>query len=294
VPPRSGRTVNEAKAVDNIVQELKRRRISTVHVESIELPVKITKSMGTIPDNIYGISELIGKATTPFTGSPKNRVSNIENGIKFLTGILIQPGEGFSTLDALGEVDDTTGYLPELVIKGDETIPEFGGGLCQVSTTLFRAVLNAGLPVSERQNHSYRVSYYEYNEDGNYIGPGLDATIYNPNPDLKFKNDTDSTILIYGYVEGDKATFELYGTKDGRTVEIEGPETLTVIPAGNPIYIDTNALAKGSVRKIETAHSGGSVIATYKVTYPDGTIREQEFKSWYKKWPAKYLVGIRE
>ena len=107
-------------------------------------------------------------------------------------------------------------------------------------------------------------------------------------------NDTGSTILIQGYVKGDKVTFELYGTSDGRTVEVDGPHTLSTIPAGAPIYAETDTLPKGVTKRIEIAHPGGSAIATYKITYPDGTMEEQVFKSSYRQWPARYLVGTRE
>jgi len=238
-----------------------------------------------------GIVELIGSAVTPFTSSPLNRIANIKNGAKFLTGILVKPGEEFSTLTALGRVDNTTGYLPELVIKGDRTVPEFGGGLCQVSTTLFRAVLNAGLPVLDRQNHSYRVSYYEKDGEGNRIGPGLDATIYSHKPDFRFLNDTGNSILIQGFVEGDRLTFELYGTRDGRTATVDGPKTLSSSAPGEPVYIETDALPEGETKQIERAHPGGSATATYRVRYPDGTAKEQVFKSYYRPWPEKYLIG---
>jgi vancomycin resistance protein YoaR len=208
-----------------------------------------------------------------------------------LSGIVIKPDEVFSTVQALGTIDNTTGYLPELVIKGDRTIPEFGGGLCQVSTTLFRAALDAGLPITERQNHSRRVSYYEKDERGVFIGPGLDATIYDTGPDLKFLNDTGNPILVISYVVGSKITFELYGTRDGRTSEIIGPTALTSLDPGDPVYIETDALAPGQTKQVEWAISGGSAVATYQVTYPDGHQEVQEFRSYYRRWPDKFLVG---
>jgi vancomycin resistance protein YoaR len=273
---------------------LERRRIGTAIEVAIELPVKEIKTAGEAPEGFEGITELIGKATTTFTGSPKNRIHNIKNGARLLTGHVIKPGEEFSTLAALGKVDNTTGYLPELVIKGTRTVPEFGGGLCQVSTTLFRSLLNAGLPITARRNHSYRVSYYEKDENGKFIGPGLDATIYQSNPDLKFKNDTAHPILVYGYVYGDKITFELYGTRDGRTSKIEGPTLLTETAAGPPIYAETDTLPRGTVKQVEVAHPGGSTKALYSVTYPDGRVENQEFKSFYRRWPARFLVGTKD
>jgi len=294
VPPRAGRSVDEKKTIQTIIKYLSDRKKESLNQPNIIVPVKIARPvLDNTSEEISGITELIGRATTPFTGSPANRISNIKNGVRFLSGLIVKPGEEFSTLNALGTVDNTTGYLPELVIKGDKTTPEFGGGLCQVSTTLFRAVLNAGLPITARRNHSYRVSYYEHDATGNFIGPGLDATIYSPEPDLRFKNDTPAAIVIIGYVQGDKVTFELYGTSDGRTSLIEGPTLLTEFPAGDPIYVETDTLPAGVVKQIETAHPGGSTFAKYTITYPDGRKISQDFKSYYRRWPARFLVGTK-
>lgn len=293
-PPKHGRYLSQNETIKLIADALFLRVDTKEESNSLPLPVFSKRASGDEEASNLGIFELIGKATTPFTGSPKNRISNIKNGTKFLSGLLIPPQKEFSTVEALGRIDNTTGYLPELVIKGDETTPEFGGGLCQVSSTLFRAILNTGLPVIERRNHSYRVPYYEYDGDGKYIGPGLDATIYSPNPDFKFKNDTSSYILINGYVEDNRVTFELYGTSDGRRSEIDGPRTLSSTPPGDPVYIETDTLPEGEKKKIDSAHPGGVAVANYKIFYANGTIHEQEFKSYYRKWPEKYLVGIKK
>ncbi len=146
--------------------------------------------------------------------------------------------------------------------------------------------------MTARQNHSYRVSYYEKDGDGKTIGPGLDATIYQPAPDFRFLNDTGNSIFISGYVVGDRLTFELYGTKDGRAAVVDGPHLLTSTPPGDPIYAPTDTLKPGEQKQIEHPHPGGSAIATYHVTYADGTVKEQVFKSFYRPWPAQYLVGV--
>lgn len=240
-------------------------------------------------DNLdsLGIKERIGFGETSFTGSPVNRRHNISNGIVLMQSALIKPGEEFSTVKALGAVDNTTGFLPELVIKENRTVPEYGGGLCQVSTTLFRSVMNAGLKVTERQNHSYRVSYYE-------PPVGLDATIYLPKPDFKFLNDTNAHILVQGRVVGNKVIFELWGTNDGRISSISTPQILSTTPAGEPIYADTDTLPKGEQKQIEKAHDGAVAIAYYTVTRNGEVINKQTFKSFYKPWPARFLVGTNE
>jgi vancomycin resistance protein YoaR len=211
-------------------------------------------------------------------------VHNIKTGVKYISGAIVKPNEEFSTIARLGTIDQSSGYLPELVIKENSTVPEFGGGLCQVSTTLFRAAMNAGLDITERQNHSYRVSYYE-------PPVGMDATIYYPKPDFKFKNTTNNYILINGYVEGTKVSFDIYGTKDGRTVSVSDPEVYDITPPPDPIYTDDPTLEPGEVKQTDSAHPGAKAIFYYTVKKGDQIINKQTFKSAYVPWPAKFKRG---
>ncbi len=167
--------------------------------------------------NTLGLKTLLAQGESNFVGSPQNRKHNIATGAARFNGVLIKPGEEFSFIERLGPVDKSTGYLPELVIKENKTIPEYGGGMCQVSTTAFRGAVNAGLAITERRNHAYPVQYY--------APQGTDATVYIPNPDLKFKNNTPAHIYIQTRIEGTKLFFEYYGTNDGRIVKTEGPIT---------------------------------------------------------------------
>ncbi|HBO16539.1 MAG: VanW family protein [Candidatus Moranbacteria bacterium GW2011_GWE2_35_2-] len=162
-----------------------------------------------------GINNLIGEGKSNFSGSPKNRIHNIKVATGRFDGILLAPGEEFSFVEILGEVDGEHGYLPELVIKNDKTEPEFGGGICQVSTTVFRAAIYSGLEITARRNHAYPVSYYN--------PQGMDATIYVPLPDLRFINNTPGNILIQTKLNGTELIFQFYGTDDGRVVKIDGP-----------------------------------------------------------------------
>jgi len=244
-------------------------------------PVKI--ATGDVND--LGIKELIGRGVSNFKGSPKNRRHNIAVGAKSLNGILIKPGEEFSLLKALGPIDGEHGYLQELVIKGNRTVPEYGGGLCQIGTTTFRAALRSGLPITQRQNHSYRVVYYE--------PAGMDATIYDPWPDFRFLNDTGFYILFMARVEGDDLIFDFYGTKDGRKVVInpDPPKIFNITGPGPVRYIDSTDLKPGEKKKLESPHSGADTYFKYTVTYPSGEVKEQEFKSHYVPWPEVWLVG---
>lgn len=168
--------------------------------------------------NQLGLIAFIGQGTSNFSGSPKNRIHNIKIGAAKFNGLLLKPNEEFSFNEILGEVGPQQGYLPALVIKNNKTIPEYGGGLCQVSTTLFRAAVNSGLKITERYAHAFPVAYYN--------PPGFDATIYPPQPDLRFVNDTDNYVLIQSKVEGNEISFEVFGSSDGRQVKIIGPQIL--------------------------------------------------------------------
>lgn len=182
----------------------------------VDLPVVISSPKTTLAQtNDLGINELVAVGTSNFSGSPKNRIHNITVGAAEYNGLIIQPGEEFSFNKYLGDVDAAHGFLPELVIKPDGVTPEFGGGLCQVSTTTFRAAMNAGLPITARRNHSFAVSYYS--------PQGTDATIYPGSADLKFINNLKSPILIRTFITGHQLTYEFYGTKDSRQISFDGP-----------------------------------------------------------------------
>jgi vancomycin resistance protein YoaR len=176
--------------------------------------------------NTLGINELVAEGVSKFNGSPKNRRWNIAVGVEKMKGILLPQGATFSFDDNLGPVDGEHGFLPELVIDNGTTLPEFGGGLCQVSTTTFRAAMAAGLPITDRRNHAYAVSYYS--------PQGTDATIYPGSADLKFVNNTPATILIWPYEkDANTLVFDFYGTKDDRQVTLEKPVVFDRQPDGS-------------------------------------------------------------
>lgn len=275
-----GRTVD----VDALLQTLN-SIISGTQSGAVVLAVKDVEPEVTESEaESLGITELVAVAHTDFSGSPTNRRKNIANGVRLLSGILIKPGETFSLVKALSPITAANGYLPELVIKGNRTIPEVGGGLCQIGTTMFRVALNAGLPIVARTNHSYRVSYYE-------PPVGMDATIYDPAPDFKFTNDYGNYLLLQGHVDGNELYFEFWGTKDDRKVEMTDPKIYNITTPGPTKYIETEDLAPGEQKCIEHAHNGASAEFTYTVTYPNGEKKEKTFYSKYKAWQAVCLVG---
>lgn len=263
-------------------------KILQTDVKEIDLVVQETEP-ATATDNLnnYGIKELIGEGRSNFRGSPKNRRHNIAVGAATLNGILIKPNEEFSLVKALGKIEASTGYLPELVIKGNKTIPEFGGGLCQIGTTTFRVALNSGLPITARTNHSYRVSYYE-------PPAGMDATIYDPNPDFRFINDTGYYILFQTEISGDDLIFRFYGTKASRQVEMTTPRLFNYVKPGPSKLIETLDLKPGEKKCTEKAHTGADAEFTYKVTYASGEVKTQVFTSHYKPWQEVCLIGVEK
>lgn len=272
-------------------------------LNQISLEVEIKKPDVT-NDNIaqVGIKERIAISVTDFKGSPANRSENIKLGTKLFNGVILKPGEVFSSVKSLGRIDESAGFKPELVIKQDQLTPEVGGGLCQVTTTLFRAAMNAGLKIEERRNHRFRVSYYEARPSNpdpeDYVTNtaktlvGMDATIYDPSPDFKFRNDTDNYMLIQGRVEDTRLTFELFGTKDGRKTTIEGPFITSTTPAPSEIqYIDEPNLPTGVTKLKEKPVAGTKVNFKYKVEKDGKVINENTFGSTYVPWQAKYYRG---
>jgi vancomycin resistance protein YoaR len=267
------------------------------------LVVRVTKSELNNSDvNDLGIKEIIGTGHSKFTGSPKNRRHNIQTGADAVNGTLVKPGDEFSLIKTLGEIDQKSGYLPELVIKENKTTPEFGGGLCQIGTTMFRATLASGFPVTMRQNHSYRVSYYE--------PAGTDATIYDPMPDYRFVNDSPYNILIQSRIEGDDLYFDFWSTEDGRTATTTYPMIYNITKPQPTKIVETLDLKPGEKKCTEHAHNGADAWFDYTVLYSkenppkaakekstseitnaDYTIKKR-FSSHYVPWREVCLLGV--
>jgi len=256
----------------------------------IFLIAKETGDFDSTLTNNLNIKEIIGTGVSDFSGSPVNRVKNIKVGAAAAQGLLIKPGEEFSLVKTLGDVSAETGYFPELVIKGNKTLPEYGGGLCQIGTTIFRAALASGLPITYRQNHSYRVAYYE--------PAGTDAAVYIPNPDVRFLNDTGNYILIQTRFVKSKIYFDFWGTSDGRIASTTTPVIYNITKPDPPKYIETNTLAAGTEKCTEHAHNGADAYFDYTVTYPTSAtstpiVKERRFKSHYVPWQEVCLIGAR-
>lgn len=228
--------------------------LATTHQATIPLTVVVTKADIT-SDTIdqLGIKELLSEGVSYFPGSSANRLTNIRVGAKRYNGVLLKPGQTFSFGEILGKVGPEQGYKEGRVILEGRTESQYGGGLCQVSSTAFRAALLAGLPILERYNHSFAVEYYT----APYGVPGVDATIYYPQVDFKFKNDTQNYILIQTELIGTTLKFRFYGTKEKSGV-IRGPYFISgnndaTQPSKTVFYRDI--VVNGQVSKTNTFYT---------------------------------------
>jgi len=243
---QDGRTLNVEKAADSIIAAAKLNS-----GQPLELVVDVKKA-AVSDENIdnLGIKELIGEGVSYFPGSSSARLQNISVGTSRYKGVLLKPAQVFSFGEILGEVGPAQGYAESKVILDGRQEFQYGGGLCQVSSTIFRAALNAGLPILERTNHAFQVSYYTEP----FGVPGVDATIYYPAVDFKFKNDTSKHILIEPELVGTKLTFRFYGTKE-KEGKIRGPffnfgSTDVNAPSQTIFYRDI--IVNGAVTKTDT------------------------------------------
>ncbi|MDP3998567.1 MAG: VanW family protein [bacterium] len=259
---------------------------------SINLPVRVVEPEVTTGEaNNLGVKELVAQGSSHFAGSIPNRAYNVQLAASRLNGILVPPDKEFSFNKSLGDVSKLTGYKEAYVIKEGRTILGDGGGVCQVSTTLFRAVLNAGLPITERHAHSYRVGYYEQDSP-----PGLDASVYDPQWDLKFTNNTGGYLLIQSSVDPKTSTlvFELYGTSDGRITTISKPVVKNQVPPPEDLYQDDPNLPKGEVKQIDWKAWGADASFTQTVERNGETLISETFSSHYQPWQAVFLKGTKE
>lgn len=262
--------------------------------QSILIPVKaliVKPKVSTEEVNNLGIKELLGSGTSLFKHSIPSRIFNVTLAATRLNGVIIAPDEIFSFDNALGDVSKFTGYKEAYIIQNGRTILGDGGGVCQVSTTFFRALLNAGLPIIERHGHDYRVGYYE--EDS---PPGIDATVYVPSVDLKFKNDTGHSILVQSYIDPTdlRLTFYLYGTNDGRKTILTQPIVTNQTPAPTPLYQDDPNLPAGEIQQIDFSADGARTSFTRTVTRDGKTILSNTFVTNYQPWQAIYLRGTKQ
>lgn len=289
-PARDGRQLNGQLTKETIAQVVSTDNVGEVGNIIINLPVEVTRAkIASEEINSLGIRELVGNGVSYFAGSIAGRIHNISLGSARVSGTLVAPGGTFSFNKVVGEVSGATGYRQAYVISQGRTVLDDGGGICQVSTTIFRAALNAGLPIVARTAHAYRVTYYEQHG----FKPGFDATVWAPAVDLAFKNDTDYHLLVQAVVDpaNSKLQVDIYGTRDGRKVEITEPVLSNFKAAPEDRYQEDLTLAKGTVKQVDFKAAGVTSVFGRKVYKGDKLLIDETFKSIFRPWQAVYLVG---
>ena len=231
-----------------------------------------------------GIKELIATSTTHFGGSSDARVHNIMIAMEKFSGVVIPPGEEFSFNSTIEAVSDANGFEESAIILGDRTAVGIGGGVCQVSTTIFQAALKAGFPLLERHNHGYVVSWYGE--------PGFDATIYTPYVDFRFLNDSDAHLLIQPVFDSINSTisFNLYGTSPNREVLIGNALYTDFKEPSDPIYREEESLETGQIKQVEWPKQGLTVTVVRTVN-ENGISQEEPIVSIYQPKSAVFLYG---
>ncbi len=288
-PEVIGQTLEIDQTTQEALRELQQLARSATDSAQLQLTYQSVYPEILVADiNQLGIEELIGKGISNYKGSITGRKYNIAHAAGQISGTLVKPGEEFSFNQAVGEVSASTGYKKSYVIRSGQTILDDGGGVCQVSTTVFRAALNTGLPITERHAHSYRVHYYE-----NDAKPGLDATVYAPSVDLKFMNDTPGYILIQTKVDEPHTTLtvEIYGTSDGRKSEISNQRVWGITAPPDDLYVDDPTLPPGTIKQVEYKSWGTKAAFDWKVTRDGQILQERTFYSNFRPWGAVFLRG---
>ncbi len=297
IPPQTGLTLDETALMTNIVDAV--AKIEQADLTSDQKPddrlvidLLLTETLPSVSlgsTNSLGIKEKIGFGDSYYQHSIPSRVRNVALATSRVNDLIVPPGKEFFFNKSLGEVSRATGFEPAYIIRNGLTELGDGGGVCQVSTTLFRSVLDAGLKVTLRLPHSYRVSYYELDRK-----PGIDATVYAGNVDFRFINDTPNHILIHGEADSKNLYmfYTIYGTSDGRTTEIKDHTTWGYTSPPPAQYIVDPNLPAGAKKQIDWSAPGIKAKFTNVIYDKSGNIiREDVYTSNYKAWSAKYLVG---
>jgi vancomycin resistance protein YoaR len=286
-----GRSMDVEASVESIQQALLNGE-HTVTLAVSNDPPAVTDDM---TGEQLGITELVHEEISYFYGSSPERIQNIEAASRNFHGLLIAPGETFSMAANMGDITLDNGYAEALIIYGNQTIKGVGGGVCQVSTTLFRAAFFAGFPIVERHPHAYRVSYYE-KVAGNIRDPdlaGLDATVFVPLVDLKFTNDTPSWLLMEVYVNPSYSSiwWKFYSTSDGRMVDWDTTGPTNIIAAPDTLYRENPDLPQGDVRQVEWTADGAEITVNRSVYRDNEILFHDTFYTKYEPWQAVFEYG---
>lgn len=278
-----GVSLNEDASVDKLTDYLE--HVWKDGPGNLDLDVEITQPKGS-QEELEKVKDILGQGSTDYSASSAARATNVKNGTSKLNGKVIYPGDEISVCDNMVPFTEENGYEPAASYANGTVVESFGGGICQVSTTLYQAVLQAELEVTERHNHSMIVKYVE---------PSMDAAIAEGAKDFRFVNNTEAPIYIEGYVSGGKIYFNLYGQEyrsADRTVTYES-ETLETINPTTELTADSEK-AFGSITQTQSAHTGYKA-RLWKIVTENGqqVSKEEVNNSYYQMTPNKYKVGVK-
>lgn len=276
---RNGYTVDRA-----LLQQRVAAALADPGVRRVNVPFETRMPARTLDYFMMrGITAHLGSGHTTFHGSPDNRVTNIRVSMENFNDRL--HAGNFSFLQFIGPVTRARGYVAGLVIAGERTVSGLGGGVCQTSTTAFRALYAAGLPVLERSNHSYQVFYY--------APQGLDAAVFEPAPDLRFANDTGGALWFQRDMDTDEETLSIhvFGRPQTRTVQIGEPRTLSQTPPPADRVIVDRSLRPGERRQVDWAAPGATIEVERRFLEGGQVVKTETLRSVYRPWPNTFLVG---
>ncbi len=290
-PSTIGRTVDVPSSIAFINKSI----LEGAHEIELQADFEEPAVMDTMTAAELGITELVHAETSYFYGSSAERIQNIQAGAAPFHGVMIAPGETFSMGSVLGDISLDNGFAEALIIYGGRTIKGVGGGICQVSTTLFRNAFFAGFPIVERHSHAYRVYYYEQDAGGARSGDlvGLDATVYFPLVDFKFTNDTPYWLLMETYMDvaGRNLTWKFYSTSDGRTVKWTTTGTKNIVLPPKPLFEENDELSKNEIKQVDWSAEGADVSIS-RTVFQNGTFYfEDVFNTHYEPWQAVCQYG---
>jgi vancomycin resistance protein YoaR len=285
-PSQDGQFLSVPRTMDNLNQAFvatdpeKRKTTLWVDVKEPALSSKYPERLGKF--------EVIGEGVSSFGGSASSRATNIKVGAQHLSGAIVKPHTVFSFLDAIGDISEKAGYVSGFSIVADQTVPDVGGGICQVATTTFRAAFYAGLPIVERNPHAYRVSWYE--EMGEPVG--FDAAVYQPGVDFKFENNSDYYMAVTAMVDSGKLYVRVLGNKiPGQKVSLIANE-ITNVKDAPPDRIEVDpSLKPGQKVQYDSAHKGLTTSITRVISIDGKEVKRTTFPSVYAPWPNIYKVG---
>jgi vancomycin resistance protein YoaR len=295
IEPISASSVGRSMDVEASIVAINNALARGEHTASLSVAEEQPAVADTATGAELGVVQLIQQQTTYFYGSSDARIQNIVAASERYHGLLVAPGETFSMGSVLGDVSLENGFAEALIIYGGRTIKGVGGGVCQVSTTLFRTVFFAGFPVVERHSHAYRVSYYEMDASGavDTAFAGMDATVYFPLVDFKFVNDSPSWLLMETYVNvgARTLTWKLYSTSDGRSVTWDTTGPSNVVPPLEPVFELNPDLKKNQIKEVDHAAEGADVNVTRTVWINGQIYFSDQFPTHYQPWQAVCQFG---